>query len=95
MIVTGLHTHTHTQVQKLLTMYSPANEYEERVPATIIRLVGSKNGADSADPAQLMTSIDHVFPFSLPLSPSTNTNHHTVSLPPKLRHLNYLMTTVF
>ena len=73
-------------------MYSPANEFEDRVPASVIRLVAQKNGADSTDPAHLMASIDHVFPVTFPLSP-TEISYKTLSLPSSLNHLSYLMNT--
>lgn len=79
------------QVQKLLTMYLPANEFEERVPASIIRLVAQKNGADYTDPIHLMTSIDHIFPVTFPHTPS-DISYKTLSLPPSLNHLNYLLS---
>ncbi|CAI7991817.1 Unconventional myosin-Va, partial [Geodia barretti] len=80
------------QVQKLLTMYSPANEFEERVPASIIRLVAQKNGADLTDPAHLMASIDRVFPVTFPHSPSSDISSRGISLPPSLNHLDYLLS---
>ena len=78
------------KVQKLLTMYSPANEYEDRVPASIIRLVAQRNGADSTDPAHLMASIDYVFPVTFPLSPS-DVSYRNLALPGSLSHLDYLL----
>lgn len=79
------------QVQKLLTMYSPANDFEERVPASVIRLVAQKNGADTADPVHLMVNIDHFFPVTFPSTPS-DINYNNLSLPPSLNHLTHLLS---
>jgi myosin-5 len=79
------------QVQKLLTMYSPANEFEDRVPASVIRLVAQKNGADSTDPVNLMVNIDYIFPVTFPHSTSSDIDYKTVSLPQSLSHLHYLL----
>ena len=85
------HTQTH-QVQKILTMYSPANEFEERVPAAVIRSIVQKNGADTADPLHLMVDVDHFFPVSFPPSPPTSDYKTlTLSLPLSLHHLKYLL----
>lgn len=45
------------QVQKILTMYCPADEFEDRVPDTVIRLVAERGGANDVDPTLIM--IDH------------------------------------
>ena len=45
------------QVQKVLTMYCPSDEYEDRVPNTLIRLVAERGGANEVDPNLIM--IDH------------------------------------
>ena len=52
-------------------MYTPANEYEEQVPASVIRLVAKKGRADQADPTHLMADINCVFPPEFHYSPST------------------------
>jgi myosin-5 len=57
------------QIQKILTMYSPG-DYEERVPAALIRRVVEK-GATSADPAKLMIDAGHLFPVTFPFGPIT------------------------
>jgi myosin-5 len=57
------------QIQKILTMYSPG-DYEERVPAAVIRRVVEK-GAASADPAKLMIDASHLFPVTFPFVPTT------------------------
>ena len=72
-------------------MYTPANEFEERVPASVIRLVAQKNGADATDPVNLMVDITRVLPVSFPFTPS-DVNYKHLSLPPTLAHLSYLLT---
>ena len=57
------------QIQKILTMYSP-DDYEERIPAAVIRAVVER-GADRADPSKLMMDSGHVFPVTFPYCPSS------------------------
>ncbi|KAI6649135.1 Unconventional myosin-Vb isoform X2 [Oopsacas minuta] len=71
------------QIQKLLTMYTPANEFEERVPPALIRSisqyfnisVSSKSGdlpsrSKHIQP-RLMQDISLVYPPTFPYSPSS------------------------
>ena len=51
-------------------MYTPANEYEERVPVSVIRLVTQRSGADRADPAHLMADVNHILPIDFLYTPS-------------------------
>ena len=86
------------KVQKLLTMYTPAHENEDRVPAAVIRLVAQKSGADSTDPLNLMVDNEYIFPFTLP-SPSSSSStpdisFKNLSLPPSLSHLSPFLSTV-
>eukprot|EP00126_Sphaerothecum_destruens_P007758 Sdes_comp19978_c0_seq3m12554 len=66
------------QIQKLLVMYTPG-DFEEKVPAAVIRAVGEK-GADSADPATLMMETNRVFALMIPFSP-TALRLNTIRLP--------------
>ncbi|XP_022802810.1 unconventional myosin-Va-like isoform X2 [Stylophora pistillata] len=57
------------QVQKILSMYTPANEYEARVPSSVIRAVVER-GHNKTDPMFLMTDTAYIYPFTLPFTPS-------------------------
>ena len=50
-------------------MYTPANEYEARVPASVIRAVVER-GHNRTDPMYLMTDTVYMYPFVLPFTPS-------------------------
>ena len=78
-----------TQVQKILTMYTPANEFEERVPVSVIRLVAQKAGADKADPTHLMADINHIYPITFPFA-SSSVNFKSISVPKSL-NLDFLV----
>ena len=65
-------------------MYTPANEYEERVPVTVIRLVAQKSGADRTDPARLMADINHVFAVEFPYTYS-DVNYRSIAVPEFLK----------
>eukprot|EP00794_Sanderia_malayensis_P004645 gene4645-5253_t len=58
------------QVQKILTMYTPANEYEPRVPSKVIRAVVAKATKQSPDPSSLMMNIQFSSPVNFPFTPS-------------------------
>eukprot|EP01135_Chromosphaera_perkinsii_P002023 Nk52_evm70s215 gene=Nk52_evmTU70s215 len=66
------------QIQKLLVMYTPG-DYEEKVPASVIRAVGAM-GADNADPSTLMMETSKVFALKIPFSP-TELRLNTISMP--------------
>ena len=50
-------------------MYTPANEYEARVPVSVIRAVVER-GHNRTDPMYLMTDTAYMYPFVLPFTPS-------------------------
>ena len=58
------------QVQKILTMYTPASEYEPRVPSKVIRAVVAKASKQTPDPANLMMSIQFSTAVNFPFTPS-------------------------
>ena len=76
------------QVQKILTMYTPANEFEERVPVSVIRQAAKRSGADKADPSRLMADVNHMLPVTFPYTPSA-VNFTTLAFPSSLK-LNFL-----
>lgn len=43
------------QVQKVLTMYTPSDEFEQRVPEAVIAGVGERGGASGVDPTFIMS----------------------------------------
>ena len=45
------------QVQKLLTMYNPSDQYEDRVPESVVRLVAERGGASGVDPSLIMIDV--------------------------------------
>ncbi|XP_068711585.1 unconventional myosin-Va-like isoform X2 [Montipora foliosa] len=57
------------QVQKILSMYTPANEYEARVPSSVIRAVVER-GHNKTEPMFLMNDTAYMYPFTLPFTPS-------------------------
>ncbi|XP_078360518.1 unconventional myosin-Va-like [Oculina patagonica] len=57
------------QVQKILSMYTPANEYEARVPSSVIRAVVDR-GHNKTEPMYLMNDTAYMYPFTLPFTPS-------------------------
>ena len=50
-------------------MYTPANEYETRVPSSVIRAVVECTH-NNTDPMYLLTDIEYIYPFTLPFTPS-------------------------
>eukprot|EP00730_Choanoeca_flexa_P002994 TRINITY_DN11253_c0_g2_i1.p1 TRINITY_DN11253_c0_g2~~TRINITY_DN11253_c0_g2_i1.p1 ORF type:complete len:1418 (+),score=431.65 TRINITY_DN11253_c0_g2_i1:549-4256(+) len=55
------------QIQKILQMYSP-EEYEDRVPASLLRAVSDKQN-QAASEAKLLLDTKHIFPVTFPFSP--------------------------
>ena len=45
------------QVQKILTMYTPTDEFEGRVPEAVVVGVGERGGAAGVDPALIMSDV--------------------------------------
>jgi len=75
------------QMQKILTMYAPA-ENEERVPANVIRAVVER-GADNISASQLMMDDNFMFPVKFPFEPCAP-DFASVKLPVQLRLDKYL-----
>ncbi|XP_047130704.1 unconventional myosin-Va isoform X1 [Hydra vulgaris] len=57
------------QVQKILTMYTPPNEYEPRVPSSLIKAVMNKMKKE--DNACIMFDLKYINPMTVPFIPST------------------------
>ena len=57
------------QVQKILSMYTPANEYEARVPAAVIRAVVQRAHNEN-DQMFLMVDANKTFPVSFAFTAS-------------------------
>lgn len=53
----------------VLDRYTPG-EFEERVPASVIRMVVQR-GSARADPSKLMLETKHMFHVTFPFSPSS------------------------
>ena len=68
-------------------MYTPTNEFEERVPVSVIRAVVA-HGADRADPSRLMMDINYQYSITFPFT-QLDVNLATILLPAKLK-LNFL-----
>jgi len=58
------------QVQKILTMYTPASEYEPRVPTKVIKAVVAKATKEPTDPGKLMMNIQFSSPVIFQFTPS-------------------------
>ena len=50
-------------------MYTPANEYEARVPSSVIRAVVERDH-NKTEPMFLMNDTAYIYPFTLPFTPS-------------------------
>ena len=46
-------------------MYTPADEYEERVPESVIRLVAERGRADQVDPNNIMVDVHRFYPVEM------------------------------
>ena len=64
-------------------MYSPADEYEERVPSSLIRLVAKMGGADQVDPNNLMIDVHRFYPIEISFV-SCDINFPTLKIPQTL-----------
>ncbi|XP_068026623.1 unconventional myosin-Vb-like [Melanerpes formicivorus] len=63
---------TTQQIVKILNLYTPVNEFEERVTVTFIRDI-QMHLQERNDPPQLLIDFKHVFPVSFPFNPSSIT----------------------
>ena len=70
-------------MQKILSMYTPDNEYEARVPSSVIRAVVAR-GHNKSEPMYLMVDTNYLYPVTLPFTPSA-VSLDTVNIP---EHLN-------
>ena len=71
-------------------MYTPTNEFEERVPAVVIRAVADK-GRDRADPTKLMADIHAMKAVTFPFKPN-NLEFSSIVVPESLQ-LGFLRRT--
>ena len=60
-------------------MYTPADEYEERVPVHVIKAVANKRG-DNVTPSQLMETVNAANPVTFPFTTS-DINLRGITLP--------------
>lgn len=63
-------------------MYTPANEYEARVPSSVIRAVVER-GHNKVEPQYLMMDTAYMFPVTLPFTPSA-VSMDTILIPENL-----------
>ena len=70
-------------------MYTPANEFEERVPVSVIRLVAQRSGADQADPTHLMADMNHTLPIDFLYVPS-DVSFQSLTIPRSM-HLDFVV----
>ncbi|KAM6229611.1 LOW QUALITY PROTEIN: unconventional myosin-Vb [Porphyrio hochstetteri] len=63
---------TTQQIVKILNLYTPVNEFEERVTVTFIRDIQA-HLQDRNDPPQLLLDSKRMFPVSFPFNPSSIT----------------------
>ncbi|XP_074064786.1 unconventional myosin-Vb isoform X2 [Macrotis lagotis] len=60
------------QIVKILNLYTPVNEFEERVTVAFIRTIQAQL-QDRNDPQQLLLDFKHMFPVLFPFNPSSLT----------------------
>ncbi|MBZ3869284.1 Unconventional myosin-Vb [Sciurus carolinensis] len=60
------------QIVKILNLYTPLNEFEERVTVSFIRTIQAQL-QDRNDPQQLLLDSKHMFPVLFPFNPSSLT----------------------
>lgn len=60
---------TTQQIVKILNLYTPLNEFEERVTVSFIRNIQSRL-QERNDPQQLLVDTKHIFPVLFPYTPS-------------------------
>ncbi|XP_076768574.1 unconventional myosin-Vb isoform X4 [Arvicanthis niloticus] len=63
---------TTQQIVKILNLYTPLNEFEERVTVSFIRTIQAQL-QERNDPQQLLLDSKHVFPVLFPFNPSSLT----------------------
>ncbi|NXJ99168.1 MYO5B protein, partial [Corythaixoides concolor] len=63
---------TMQQIVKILNLYTPVNEFEERVTVAFIRDIQT-HLQERNDPPQLLLDFKHMFPVSFPFNPSSIT----------------------
>ncbi|XP_072272556.1 unconventional myosin-Vb isoform X2 [Pyxicephalus adspersus] len=78
---------TTQQIVKILNLYTPVNEFEERVTVSFIRSIQAQL-QDRKDPPQLLLDSKYMFPVLFPFNPSLITLD-TIQIPSSL-HLNFL-----
>ena len=79
---------TTPQIVKILNLYTPVDEFEERVPISFIRKIQQKlKGRQEADNTLLMDT-KHSFPVTFPFNPSSIAME-TIEVPQQL-HLGFL-----
>uniref|UniRef100_A0A674GLV6 Myosin VB n=1 Tax=Taeniopygia guttata TaxID=59729 RepID=A0A674GLV6_TAEGU len=83
-LCTALTTH---QIVKILNLYTPVNEFEERVTVAFIRDI-QVNLKGRNDPTQLLLDFKHLFPVLFPFNPSAITMD-SIHLPASL-NLDFL-----
>ncbi|CAH2296742.1 unconventional myosin-Vb isoform X2 [Pelobates cultripes] len=78
---------TMQQIVKILNLYTPVNEFEERVTVSFIRTIQAQL-QERNDPPQLLLDSKFIFPVLFPFSPSAITLD-TIHIPAAL-HLDFL-----
>ncbi|KAF2982046.1 hypothetical protein EK904_000252 [Melospiza melodia maxima] len=78
---------TTQQIVKILNLYTPVNEFEERVTVAFIRNI-QKQLQERNDPPQLLLDFKHTFPVLFPFNPSAITMD-SIHLPASL-NLDFL-----
>nr|XP_028562633.1 unconventional myosin-Va isoform X5 [Podarcis muralis] len=61
---------TTAQIVKVLNLYTPVNEFEERVSVSFIRTIQLRM-RDKKDSPQLLMDAKHIFPVTFPFNPSS------------------------
>ena len=68
------------QIIKILNLYTPVNEFEERVPISFIRKIQQKLSTRENNTQQLLMDTKLAFPVTFPFNPSS-LSLETITIP--------------
>lgn len=85
-LVQTCHVLTAQQIVKILTLYTPQSDAEERVTLNFIRIVqGQLKERSDGQPPQLLLDVRRVFPVTFPYQPPTPQHAEQLAIPESLK----------